>query len=321
MTKTIKQWGVAAAALLAIAGCTKIEHGYLSAQLRYTDNPMTIGRGIIQQTNAVDDDNSSSPVEYELLDIRDAATHKHADALYTKYDHYEWTGLFDPTTDTNATLLNAKRKLVNEPCFTFDSHTGAFTFYNTSINAPLGKYEFDIRAKNENGMRDYKNIATFTLIDTPAYSIATGGGAWFQDGTTTSGDIGEPKVTVERVSNEGTLINLKIVGSDGRPFNPSAGEIIRRGDRTDFSSYAQFHPLVYTDTTMICNFETIPFPLRSSTYGYLIYYRIPSQFVKFDAGYTPSQQPIFNANPRFEFHIYQEGTYNVTVKMQHVKHI
>lgn len=322
MKKTLKYISYAVCLGAAVmAGCKKLPQGYLSDQIRYVDNPIRIGRGMVQQTSPVNADGSSAPVSYKLLDIRDAATHKHADAIYQTYDHYEWTGLFDPTADTTTELLNKKRKIVNEPCFSFDEHTGSFTFFNTSANVPLGTYEFDIQAQNENGIRQYKNIATFTLVDTPSYSIATGGGAWFQDNTTTSGDIGEPKVTIVRTSTEGTLINLKIVGSDGRPFNPNAGEIIRRGDRTDFSSYAQFHPLVYTDTTMVCNFETIPFPLRSSTYGYLIYYRIPSQFVTFDPGYTPTAQHIYSANPRFEFHIYQEGTYNVTVTMQHVKHI
>lgn len=323
MKRNFKYIGYAFCAMVAIAatGCKKVTNGYLSDQIRYIDNPIRVGRGMVQQTNAVSNDGSSAPVSYKLLDIRDASTHKHADPLDVKYDHYEWTGLFDPTSDTTTELLNKKRKIVNSPCYTFDQHTGAFTFYNTSANIPLGTYEFDIQASNENGAKQYKNIATFTLVDTPAYTINTGGGAWFQDGTTTSGDIGQPTLTIERVATSGTLINLKIVGTDDKPFNPAAGEIIRRGDRTDFSSYAQFHPLVYTDSTMICNFETLPFPLRSSTYGYLIYYRIPSQFVKFDPGWSPSSQPIYSANPRFEFHINQEGTYNVTVKMQHVKHI
>lgn len=321
MKSSIKYFGCALIALAAMTGCKKVTNGYLSDQIRYVDNPIRIGRGLIQQTNAVSNDGSSAPVTYKLLEIRDAATHKHADALDQKYDHYEWTSLFDAETDTSIDLLNQKRKLVNSPVYGFDEHTGAFTFYGTSVNIPLGTYEFDISASNENGSKVFKNIATFTLVDTPAYHVGDGGAAWFQDGSDANGDIGVPQVTIERVANEGTLVNLKIVGSDGKPFNPAKGEIIRRGDRSDFQTYAQFHPLVYTDSTMTCNFETTPFPLQQSIYGYLIYYRIPSQFVTFDAGYTPTTAHIYSANPRFQFNIYQEGTYNVTVKMQHCRHI
>ncbi|PUZ24625.1 protein of unknown function [Chitinophaga costaii] len=321
MKSTIKFFGCALLAIAAAAGCTKVQNGYLSDQIRYIDNPIRIGRGLIQQTDAVSNDGSSAPVTYKLLDIRDAVTHKHADSLDLKYDHYEWLAKFDAKTDTSIDLLNQKRHLVNSPVYSFDTHTGAFTFYGTSVNSPLGTYEFDVSATNENGSKIYKNIATFTLVDTPAYHIGDGGGAWFKDNANDNGDIGVPLVTIERLSLEGTDVILKIVGSDGKPFNPAAGEIIRRGDRSDFQSYAQFHPLVYTDSTMTCNYETTPFPLQQSTYGYLIYYRIPSQFVQFDAGYTPTTDHIYSANPRFQFNIYQSGTYLVTVKLQHVKHI
>jgi hypothetical protein len=306
--------------VIILSSCAKVEHGYLSTQIRYIDNPMHITRGQIQQTAAVSNDGSSAPVVYELLDIKDSSGH-HADSLYNKYDRYEWIGEFNADTDTTVELLNKKRTKKNTPPWDFNVHTGAFTFYGTTVNVPLGTYSFDIKASNENGTKTYANIATFTLIDGSPYFIGGGGGAWFIDGTTTSGDIGAPDVTIVKTSNEGTNIILKIVDQNDHPFNPAAGEIIRRGDRSDFQTYAQFHPLVITDSTMTCNYETTPFPLQQSIYGYLMYYRIPSQFVNIDPAFTPDTQKIYSVNPRFQFNIFQEGTYEVTVKIKHVSRV
>ncbi|WP_089903866.1 DUF5007 domain-containing protein [Chitinophaga arvensicola] len=322
MKRNIKVIGAVVMALTgAMYGCAKVENGFLSTQIRYVDNPIQIKRGQVQQTNPVSNDGSSAPVVYKLLDIRTADKHVHADSMFAKFDRYEWIGKFDPQKDTTIALLNTKRQKVTTPCFEFNEHTGAFTFYGTSVKVPLGTYEFDISASNQNGTKEYKNIGTITLVDEPPYHVGDGGAAWFKDGTTTSGDLGAPIVTIKKISDEGTNIILKIADQNGRYFNPSKGEIIRRGDRSDFQTYAQFHPLEKTDTSMVCNFETTPFPLLQSAYGYLIYYRIPSQFVKVDAGYAPTADPIYNVNPRFQFQIFQEGTYEVTVTIKHVNRL
>lgn len=318
MKRNIKTFGFILLSAAAIYGCSKVENGFLSNQIRYVDDPIQIKRGQVQQTSPVSNDGSSAPVLYKLLDIRDAVKHEHSDTMYAQFERYEWIGQFDPEKDTTVALLNTKRQKVNTPCWEFNEHTGAFTFYGTSVKMPLGTYEFDIQASNENGSKVYKNIATFTMIDEPPYRIGDGGAAWFKDGSDANGDLGVPAVTIKKLSDDGTKIILKIADQNGQFFNPSKGEIIRRGDRSDFQTYAQFHPLELTDSSMICNFETTPFPLQQSIYGYLIYYRIPSNFVTVDAGYAPTPDKIYSVNPRFQFQIFQEGTYEVTVKIKHV---
>jgi len=306
------------AVLITLTACKKAPMGYLSDQIHYPYYPIMIQRGVIKETDPINNDGSSAPVVYELLDIRDATTHKHADPLYANHDRYVFTARFDPTVDTTVALLNAKRKLVNAPCFEFNKHTGAFDFFGTTVFAPLGTYEYDVKATNEAGSRIYKNLSSFTLFDGDPYSIENGGGAWFQDGTTTSGDIGQPLVYIKRLSTDGERVILKIVDKNGTPFNPKNKEILKRGDRSDFETYARFHPVIITDTTMICDFELTPFPFSPSSFGYLMYYRIPSNFAKLDAGLTPTPARIYNVNPRFAFHIYQDGTYEVTVKIKNV---
>jgi hypothetical protein len=309
---------VIAALFSGVISCQKAQNGYLSSQIRYRDSPIQVQRGNVVQTFPVNSDGSSAPITYELLDIRNATTHKHADSLYLNQSRYIFISLFNASVDTTIALLNTHRKLINAPCFDFNIHTGAFTFYGTTANVPLGTYEYDIKATNQNGSKIYKNIGTFTLFDGPAYVINAGGGAWFQNGTTTNGDIGSPVVTIQRLSTTGTLAILKIVDKKGVAFDPSKGEYISRGDRSDFETFAKFHPLIASDTSLTCNFEVTPFPFQPAAQGFTIYYRIPSQFVKIDDGFTPTSARIYSANPRFTFQLFQEGTYLITVQLQHV---
>jgi hypothetical protein len=315
-----KNYKILFVALLAtsVIACVKAPHGFLSTQIRYRDSPIQIVRGNVVETSAVDNDGSSAPVTYKLLDIRDAVTHKHADSIYKNRDRYVYTSQFDPDVDTTVALLNSRRKIVSTPAFEFNEHTGGFTFFGSSANAPVGLYEFDISATNENGTKTYKNVANFNLYDGPVAQIDAGGGAWFKDGTTTSGDIGEPKVTVTKLSPKGTLAILKIVDKNGVAFNPKNNEYIKRGDRSDFETFAKFHPLIVSDTSLTCNFEVIPFPFQGAAQGFTIYYRIPGKFAKIDPGFTPTPDRGYSANPRFTVRVFQEGTYLITVKLQHV---
>jgi hypothetical protein len=315
-----KSYKILAVAIIAtsVVACVKAPHGFLSGQIRYRDSPIQVQRGNIVQTSAVDNDGSSAPVTYKLLDIRDAVTHKHADSLYKNRDRYVYIEQFDPNVDTTVALLNSRRKIVSSPTFEFNEHTGGFTFFGTTANAPAGSYEFDIAATNENGTKNIKNVATFNLYDGPVAEIDAGGGAWFKDGTTTSGDIGEPKVTVTKLSPKGTLAILKIVDKNGVAFNPKNNEYIKRGDRSDFTTFAKFHPVIVSDTSLTCNFEVIPFPFQGAAQGFTIYYRIPGKFAKIDPGFTPTPDRGYSANPRFTVRVFQEGTYLITVKLQHV---
>ena len=82
-----------------VYSCVKAPKGFLSKQIRYRDNPMQVQRGNVVQTTAVDNDGSSAPVSYELLDIRDAITHKHADSVYKNRARFEYISEFDPAVD------------------------------------------------------------------------------------------------------------------------------------------------------------------------------------------------------------------------------
>ncbi len=314
-------------ALLCIAGsvafeaCKKIPVGYISDQIRYVSDTFRVPRGTNYSTDpkGFELDGSSYPISVKLLEVRDLTSSKPTSYFSENHDVYVWTALFDPNADTTVELLNKKRKKQSMPPLQLIEKSGQLMFNEGSINIPPGNYSFDVSVSNGSGQKTFKDISVIQIQDIPFKIESSGGTAWFQNNTTTSGDIGTPTITYKKISNDGYQVRLKITDKNNKPFNPKAGELIKRGDRPFFETYARFHPVQYTDTTMICDFELTPFPmLEAPGYGYLMYYRIPSDFVNIDPGVTPTPANIYSVNPRFAFRILQTGTYEVTIKVPKV---
>jgi hypothetical protein len=305
-------------AVALVNACTKVPSGYLSSQIRYPNSPDSVPIGTVKQLNPVDNDGSSSPVVYELLDIRDANTHQHADSLYWKQERYVFASQFIASVDTTVDLLNSIRTKISAPCFDFNIHTGALTFYGTTANVPAGTYEYDVKATNEAGSKIFKNAGIFILYHAKPYENDGAACAWFQDGTTTSGTISTPTMDIQQLSTSGDRIILELADKNGTPFNPKLNEYIPRGDRSSFQTFAAFHPLIVTDTALICDFELTPFPIVPGAQGYTIYYRIPSNKGLIDPGIAPSSSRIYSINPRFTFRLFQDGTYLVKIQIPNV---
>lgn len=309
-----------AAILLGVlaAGCKKIDEGFLSEGLYVPDAPIQIQRGNpFQKTNAILADGTTQPMTVKLVDVRRADTHEHADEFYKEYPVYVYTASVDPAVDTTIEQVNKKRELKQLKPFEFLS-SGQFLFNGATDSLPLGvTYEYDIEVSNVAGSKLYKNIATLTTIDPPLVTEMTTGCNLFPDDGSATVSMGTPVMTVTRVSESGASVILKLTDKDGRPFNPKKGEIIKRGDRPIFENYARFHPVEYTDTAMICNFEIAPFPLSKYSSGgtnwnYLMYYRIPSDFLTVDKTISTK---VGSVNPLFAFRLMKAGVYIVEIRM------
>lgn len=313
--------------LVIIWGCKKISVGFLSEGVFYQDSPFKIDRGAtIQSSSALTLDGSTLPVSIKLLDVRNAITHAHAPEFYEEHEVYIYKQAIKQT-DTTIELVNKKRELKKIPPFQF-LPSGQFLFNSGTAFLPTGNiYEYDIEVSNESGARTFKNIGLMQVTETPPYEIRRNSNNWFKDFATNSGNIVNPVITITQQASTGNRAILKIVDEDGKPFNPKAGEIIKRADRPTFESYAKFHPIEYTDSTMICDFEVAPFPLfQIPGYGsYDIFYRIPSEYaaitnptVAFPA--DPGGTATYSVNPAIGFLLKKEGTYLVEVKLLRVKH-
>ncbi|WP_126245675.1 DUF5007 domain-containing protein [Chitinophaga rhizosphaerae] len=324
MANKILQHTILGCALAAVAAtgmvssCKKIPEGYISEQIRYVNDTFRVLRGTNWSSDpkAFELDGSNYPISVKLTEIRDLATGKATDVFSQKNKVYVWTALFDPSSDTTVALLNKKREILEIPALQLMEKSGQLMFNEGTGNIPAGNYAFDVSVTNQSGTKTFRDISVIQLLDQAYRQEGAPGCAYFIDGTNTNGDMGSPVMSVKKLSDEGYQVRIKITDKNGKAFNPKAGELIKRGDRPLFESYAKFHPVEYTDTTMVCNYEVTPFPLKQYPgYGYLMYYRIPSQFVTLDPGVAPTDEQIYNVNPRWTFRILVKGTFEVTFKL------
>ena len=188
-----------------------------------------------------------------------------------------------------------------------------------------GDYEFDLEITNGAGTKLYPKIGQLQIIDAPPFEanpeLGTPYVRMIQVGNESVGtSLLTPIVTVDRTADEPNKIIVKIVDKNEVPFNPLAGEIIRRPNTGNnpvppFLQTLQDYSLKTDlfDDRMEFTYGVLPFPLQSLGNGFNIYYRIPTQYFSHDDQVKfPDGQ--FSANPRFVFRAYVPGTYTITFK-------
>lgn len=312
----------------ALSSCEKIQEGFLSDTIRYRDSVIYAKRGMtLSVSDRIIADGSTPPFNFKMLNLRDRETGQPApEAFFTEYEVEVFKDgmTFDAATDTTVELLNAKREKKLMTPMEFNEASGQISFNKASANLPLGSYTFDLEASNRWGTKFYDSFAEIHVVEPSeedlfevTYLAASGSNS--QEAFTT---MQAPRFNVKKISNEGARAILKIVDKNGNAFNPAAGEVISRGDRPMFESYAKFNEVIVTDTALICDFEVAPFPMAAyvdplgEEWGLgITYYRIPSQFVIIDG------MPNHAANPVFQYQLKMEGTYVLEVKMMDVTRI
>ncbi|WP_166436991.1 DUF5007 domain-containing protein [Niastella caeni] len=313
--------------VLIITGmaCKKIQEGFLSDTMRYIDKNIYCLRGLpLVQSQRIDIDGSTPPITFDMQNLRHENGDPAPKEFFSEYEvlMFKPGMTFDIKTDTTVAELNKKREKRTVTPMEFNPVSGQISFNRGSVNIPLGKYIFDLQATNVNGTKLFPSFGTINIVDPLPEDIflqEDNVSNAFHDVTGVATAHKNPKLTFTKVSNDGARIILKISDKNGKPFNPKAGEIIRRGDRPTFENYARFTPVQFTDTAMICDFEVAPFPLAkyitpTTDWGHLIYYRIPSRFATID-GFTPG---LYSVNPRFAFTLKMEGTYIIELRLTDV---
>ncbi|NTS40993.1 DUF5007 domain-containing protein [Flavisolibacter sp. BT320] len=312
---------IATILLVVVTACKKIEEGFMSDLVRYKDNIILAKRGMpLVKSAAIEGDGSTPPYTFKMVNLRTKDGKAAPAEFNTEYELLVFKdGLsFNPETDTTVALLNKKREIQKVKPMIFNEKSGQIVFNRGSKNLPLGIYDFDVEMQNVRGTKVFPSIGQIQVIDpyTEDYFTLISTGAASASPMETFTDMKLPQVSCKRVSGDGARVILKIVDKNGKTFNPKAGEVIKRGDRPTFETYARFNPVIVTDTALICDFEVAPFPMAkyitpATNWGYLMYYRIPAQFLHIDNRTIRAE----SANPRFEFQVMMEGTYIVEVKL------
>ncbi|RZK66322.1 MAG: DUF5007 domain-containing protein [Pedobacter sp.] len=319
------------AMLASVVACKKIENGFQSDNVRYRNSELIARRGLIlYQSDQINADGSTPPYSFKLLNLRNLDGSPAPKEFSTEYEITQFKAgqSFNVETDTTVALLNAKRETVKRLPMTFNEKSGQLSFNKGSANLPLGKYTFDVEMTNVTKTRLIPSIATIEVqepLQEDLFVVTDNVANAFSDQTGVATAMRNPTITCVKISNVGARAILKMVDKNGRAFNPKSGEIIKRGDRPVFENYAKFNKVIETDTALICDFEIAPFPLvkyvtPTTDWGFLMYYRIPSQFVSVDGTPFTRDKGTFSVNPRWSWQLKLEGTYVIQIKFNDAVH-
>ena len=304
--------------LMALSGCQKVVHGYLSDDIYYQVNPFNVQQGVTTVSGALVLNGSTAPLHVELLALRDAAGND-ADSILRKPRNivtYNGTVLY---TDTTLDMLNAKLNDSLVSPFNIGEVGGRLQFTAATAYVPTGTYNMDIQVTNVNGSRILKNACAIvvTPLETP-YSMGyysfrpydANGNMLFR----TESDPYYSTFDIHYDANGTNQIILKFVDKNGVAFNPKAGEV------KDFSNdpvtttffpklhyWAPYYAATYTDSTIIqrlpdfnLSFPYFSLPNYAAGGGVRIDNKITN--VK---GYGYVQTAMY-------FSLFSQGTYTIT---------
>ncbi len=153
--------------LLLLAGCYKIpvKKGFLSPDLHLKGADTLIlplgGKGT---TDVAWLDGSSQPCVFSIDNIRDQNGNR-SDQFFQTYDYPTWISPYDHFKDTTLALINAKIKTLKQPSFSINPINGSLQYFETTRNLknPGDVFNVDVKVKNANGERIYKNYTTLKL--------------------------------------------------------------------------------------------------------------------------------------------------------------
>jgi hypothetical protein len=313
-------------AAFGFTACKKLPDGFISNLIRYEEEPIVIQKGRVKVSSALNLDGSTKPAKVRVLHFYNKATGAIVDSIFNKkYKIKAWKGLYDPATDTTLALIEAKQYDIETTPIVINEASGQVEANYTTINLPVGEYEFDLEISNAAGTRVYNRVGKINLIDAPPYETS---GLYVRmikvgnesQGTSLTSGI---SVTVNRVADAPNQVTLKFVDKNGVAFNPQAGEVQRRPflPTRPFLQSLEEYAMSWThfNDRIEAKYGVVPFPLNSLGNAYLWYYRIPAQYFSHDNQVAyPNDQ--WSANPRVQCRIFVPGSYTIEFKYNNFIH-
>ncbi|MGY0036761.1 DUF5007 domain-containing protein [Pedobacter sp. NJ-S-72] len=333
-----------------MTGCKKTQVGYLSDNLRYSADPLTVVQGQFQLSNGIIPDNSTPPYTITLLNIRNKQTGLREESFFKEYDVPVWKKAYDPTTDTTLALINAKREIQKKVPFTVLPQSGQYLITQSTENVPVGDYLIDLKVENPNGTKTYMGINTISVVKPIEYEYVnapyfialkagTETGIRFPfDDQWVNPDLGQSTnttLTIRRVANSPNQIVLKVIDKNGAVLPGKALEQRPSGNSflKTLSTFA--YKTTVTDTAVLYDYAQTRFPdvyWDSQSNGLNCYYRIYSQYIaSIDTAdaknwFPPKQLPYgtwnkypVNINVRFNTKLNTPGKYIYELKLKLTK--
>lgn len=250
--------------------CKPEQIGYLNDHLRYSVAQIQVVQGTSISTDPLIANGSSTPMQVELLEVRNKATGAAVPEFLVSKEFSVYlaeVGAADLTLEQLATKIGTS----TTPAIDVNSIGGKVTFSPATEDIPPGVYTIDLQVSNISGTKIYKDALEVNLIPMKPDSLfaATASTSVIgSESATTTMPGGEYSVTVEhRASAENKIIYMWL-DKDGEPFNPADGEVIRRATLPSFADWSPFYPEELTDTAIVYEypyFKGLVYPVKSRT--------------------------------------------------------
>lgn len=332
---------------LTLGGCAKVEVGYLSDNIRYGSNPITVEKGVFKIVTGIIPDNSTPPFKVSILDVRNKETGLREEAFFKESEITVWKTRYDPKTDTTLALIDAKREKQKSLPFQIIEKSGQLMFTQASESIPNGDYLLDIVVENSKGKKEYKGVTTLHVKDplhfehsnAPYYTLVKpedGSNVryahdvdWFDIKNQESATA---RFKITRDASGPNQIILKVYDKHGNVFPGKA--LQRRPSGNDFlntmSTFA--YKTTVTGDAVIHDYAQARFPdvyWDSQPNNILCYYRIYDEYIE-SADYVdlwnPPYEVTYKTDPRpyilqlrFGLKFNLPGTYLVEIHLRATK--
>jgi len=290
-------------------GCAKVEKGFISDYMYYSPNPLIATQGNVTNSKAIELDGTTGPVTVKLLAVRNMDTGQPATDMLKEFTIKQFLGQI---TSADSTVALVNKKIVQKPALPLEVSEigGRISLSQATAFVATGNYVIDVQVTNIKGTRTLLNACKIQLLPKTHYTLDAGPFFTTSDPDTETGFSASAPLPVNiSYDNKGpNKIRFVFLDKNGVAFDPSAGQIVTRGDRGNFSQMNPYFPLVRTTTAMEWEFIDLPngFPIKDGANGTGNYYRIPARF-------TVENR---NANPVFfGFKALSPGTYTVTIQI------
>lgn len=307
--------GICAMVIGALA-CQKVMKGYLSDDIYYLSNPMTVPQGVVTVSESLVANGSTAPLSVSLLGITNMQTGKRVDSLFLSPKALQVYK--SAVTYADSTLAALRSKIGDSLVAPFGVSPigGRMQFTGTTLYIPQGSYSMDLSVSNIRGARVFKNICEIDIVPT-RFFIQTGAAYGYLLDTITQGRSNiSPVLDATRNESGDAKIIIKWEDADGNVFNPKAGEVTSRNGLPSFQSWDPYYKVELTDTAFVYQYpDKVPvFPVfnpalvNGTTYtDYWCYYKMPAKYVV-EAGQEARVGFAFNFPNA-------TGTYEVTIKV------
>jgi len=290
-------------------GCKKIEKGFISDFMYYSPNPLIATQGNVTNSNAIELDGTTGPVKVKLLAIRNSDTGQPAPEMLKEFSIKQFLGQI---TRADSTVALVNKKIVMKPALPLEVSEigGRISLSQATAFVATGNYVIDVQVSNIKGTRDILNACKIQLLPKTHFALDAGPFYTTSDPDAETGFSGQSPlpVTITYDNKGSNKIRFVFLDKNGTAFDPSAGQIVTRGDRGNFSQMNPYFPLVRTSSAMEWEFIDLPngFPIKDGANGTGNYYRIPARFTVENRNVNP----VF-----FGFKALSPGTFTVTIQI------